>query len=365
MRRILLTPGPVEVSEQVLHAMARPPISHRSPEFSELLEAIVERLKDIYSTQGHVTVLPGGGTTAVDAMVHSFVGRNSRVLGVAAGEFGERMAESARRTGALVDVVSFSWGDPASVGVVEERVDAGAYDVVLIVHNETSTGMLQSDLEELARRLCGRVGAILVDAVSSLGAAEIRVDEWCLDAVASASHKALGSVPGVSFVAVGEDSLGKMRGSPALGMDLRTFIRFYEERRQTPYTPAINALYALDKALEIVEEKGIDAWIRMYRERASMVYREATRLGVKPLVSLEQYRSPTVAVFKTPPGVDAGRIVKGLADRGFIIGRGMGPLRDKTVRMGLMGAISSESLVEAVRSMAEIVHKLSQEARTP
>ena len=364
-RKILLTPGPVEVGEHVLRAMMKPPISHRSPEFSRLLEGIVERLKKIYSTQGYVAILPGGGTTAVDAMVHSFVGRKSRVLAVVAGEFGERIAETARRAGAQVDVVSFSWGDPARIEAIEGMVDASFYDAVLVVHNETSTGMLQSDLRELARRLCGRVGSILVDAVSSLGAAELRVDEWCLDAVASASHKALASVPGVSFVAVGEESLEKMSGSPALGLDLRTFIRFYEEKRQTPYTPAINALYALDKALDAVEEVGLNAWINMHRERASIVYGEALRRGIEPLVRLERYRSPTVAVFRVPQGIDAGRIVKGLAERGFIVGRGMGPLRDTTIRVGLMGAITEEDLVEAVKGVADIVRKLSHEARAP
>ena len=364
-RIVLLTPGPVEVDQRVLKAMARPPVSHRSPEFSELLERIIERLRDVYGARGPVVVMPGGGTAAVDAMVHTFIGRGSRVLVASAGEFGDRMAETAKRTGALVDVLSFNWGDPVDASRLLEVVESTRYDALLLVHNETSTGMLQHNLEAIARRLCGMIDLVLVDAVSSLAATELKLEEWCIDAIASASHKAIGSVPGVAFVAVGEDSIAKARGSPALNLDLRTYIRFYAEKRQTPYTPPVNALYALDEALGIIFEHGIEAWIREYRSRASAVYGEALKRGIEPLVREEAFRSTTVAVFKVPPGVDAGSVAGKLAEKGFLVGKGMGKLKKSTVRIGLMGAVTIRDLVEAVRSMDELIQYLSEKPPAP
>lgn len=358
MRHKLLTPGPVEVHPSVLREASLRVISHRGPEFRGVMEDVVQGLSYLFDVDGGVALLAGSGTTAVDAMVWSCVRRGSRVLVVANGEFGHRAADSARAKGANVHVLEFGWGDRVDAERVLLEVERLKPDAVIIVHNETSTGVINREDEALGRKLCG-VTEVLVDAVSSLAGAELSVREWCLTAAASASHKAIGALPGVSFVAVSRDKLGSLDESVPPSINVGLHVSRYAEKGDTPFTPSITLVLSLRRALEMIREEGLASRIRAQAERAKAFYGEIEREGLSTLPSDASIRSPTVAAVLLPEGVSSRHVAGYLYERGYVVSGGMGFLADSVVRVGMMGNVSKEDLMRAARLISEAARRAS------
>lgn len=347
----LLTPGPVELHPRVLNAMSRKIIHHRSSEARRLVKSIVEDLKAIHNIrEGLVAIGAGSGTTSVDSMVWSIVGKSDRVLVVSHGEFGERLASTITGTGALVEVINAKPGSPIDPSLVVDA--ARGFNVVGIVYNETSTGLLYRGLEKLSKALCGHVDVIMVDAVSAIGAAELYMDEWCIDAVASAPHKALGGPPGIFIVALDKRLINR-RGRAPPSIDAVRHAKTIEERSETPYTPPVSLLYGFREALDIVEEAGgIDAWIGIHRERIDALYNSIPR-ELKPLVGDPAYRSNNIAALETP--VDSRIIVDYLKSKGYLIASGMGKLKKRIIRIGVMGYIGMDDIRRVASLLADVV----------
>ena len=358
----LFTPGPVQLDPRVLESLAKPVISHRVEEFRRILGEAEEKLAKIYRANGYIALLTGSGTLAVESMIYSLLDPGERLLIISHGVFARRAAKTARSRGVLVDLVeSPQLGAPVGVEELKRRIDNGGYDALLIVYNETSIGLAYRDLEQVARYAKNQGLLVLVDAVSALAGEYLETSSWRLDAVASASQKAIAAPPGLSFVALSDEALekaGRTKHKPDY-MDLVSYYNFYKRRRETPYTPSVNLVYALNKALDIILEKGLYQWIESHRRRATILYEKLGNIGFKPVVGDERYRSNTVTAFYTTTiNVSASAIASRLYEKDIVIAMGIGENRDRIIRIGVMGNIGENDIVELVGEIEETVSLL-------
>jgi len=333
---VLLTPGPVMLHERTLRAMAAQPLSHRSEAFRRLLGEVRGLLEEL-AGGGSALVLTGSGTLAVEAMAWSLVAPGDTALVVSHGEFGERLANSLRRRGAVVSLLEArSAGGAVSLEEALREIETRLYDVVALVYTETSMGLSYREAGKLAEAAKAAGSRVLVDAVSAFGGEPVP-PPGTVDAIATASQKALAGPPGLGFVVVGEEALrgllgrGVPPGTPSY-LDLSKVARFHLERRETPYTPAVNLLYGMAEALHLIAEHGREEWIARHRRRAEKLYRS---IPLEPLVASPGHRAWTLAAFRTP--IPSSVLAKRLAERGIRVARGMGQLRDAVIRVSTMG----------------------------
>jgi len=352
----LFTPGPVAPSNDVLKAAATTVISHRSRDFHKLFEEVYEKLLRLVDLDdGLVALLSGSGTTAVDAMCWSLIARNDNVLVVSHGEFGYRMAETIARRGARVTILESNRpGEPVAVERVLQELESGKYNVLALVHTETSMGLAYRVLRDVARKASSQGVKVLVDVVSSLAGEEFSF-KWGVTAIAGAAHKAIAALPGVSFVIASteaiKDAIRNSKETP-LALDLSRYAEF-RRRSETPFTPPVNLLYALNTALDYILRRGVENYIRDHEQRARILYEKLPEIGFKPVVGDERYRSNTVAAFYTP--IDAVAIKEQLYERGYIIATGMGRFKNRMIRIGVMGNIDTSDVELLVNNIREVV----------
>lgn len=333
----LLAPGPVEVPPDVLEAMARPVVHHRSPEFRSRLLRVREGLARLACVPGDdVTVVTGSGTAGFEAAFLAAVPAGAPVLATHAGKFGERWAGLARRHGHETIEVTAPWGAalaPERVAdALRRRPDVRA---VTVVHSETSTGALH-DVAAIAAavRAAAPDALVLVDAVSSLAAAELRPRDWGLDAVAAGSQKGVMVPPGLAFAWLSERAWATgEEGRGGTYLDLRD-----ERARQrdgtTGSTPAVSLVAGLEAALPLLLHDGPEAlWAR--RRRLNDALLAAGRAA--GLARYAERPSPAVAALRTPPGVSAPDVVAALARRGVRIGGGQDAAKPHLLRPSLLG----------------------------
>lgn len=332
----LYAPGPVEVPPAVLEALARPVAHHRSAAFREQFLRTRAALAELLLVPGDdVLLLTGSGTAGFEAALLGSVPAGAEVLALVSGKFGERWAEMARRFGYRVRELAAAPGEEFDPSELERTLrEAPALAAVTVVHSETSTGALH-DLEALAglvRRVTPEA-LLLVDAVTSLGAAELRPREWGLDAVVSGSQKGVMTPPGLAFVWLSERAWRSTDLPPGYYLDLRRE-RGKQRDGQAAYTPAVSLVAGLEVALGLLLEQGVEAvWRR--RARLNDALLDAGRaLGLTPLAHRP---SPAVAALLTPEGVAAPALVAALGRRGVIVGGGQDELKGRLIRPSLLG----------------------------
>ncbi len=339
----------------MLAAASRPVASHRSREFRELLREVTGLLRGLLGVDGgEALVLAGSGTTAVDAMAWSLVPPGERVLVLNWGEFGGRLAATLRLRGARVELLEAPWGSAVDVDAAVRAAVRGGYRYAAVVHNETSTGVAYRALRGLAESLSAEGVRLLVDTVSGAGGEEFTLS-WGAYAAATCSHKALASVPGVAIVALSRWAVEELGDSPPApappSLDLARHLRFLRERGETPFTPPVNALYALREALREIAGVGLGEWLAMHKRRAEIVY----SAGLQPLPREEELWSRTVAALRVWDALEAKRV---LEDEGFLVAAGMGPLKRSVIRVGLMGHHG----LEEFRALADALARLARRA---
>lgn len=352
-------PGPTEVGPEVLQAQARPMIAHRGRDFEALMADVQDGLKEVFRTTRPVLVSTSSATGLMEAAV-----RNSGtgpVLALVNGAFSERFAEIAEACGRRVTRLEVPWGevhDPSEVGALLGR---GVYDAVTLVHSETSTGALNPVAELAAAVRGGSDALVLVDSVTGVGGAELHADAWALDFVLTGSQKALALPPGLAFGVASERMLERAAATPARGVyfDLVAFAANLE-KMQTPNTPALTLMYALREQLARIGEEGMVARWARHRAMAERTWRwveEASdALGLElAVLAPEGSRSPTVTAVRVPPGLDPARVVRGMAERGWVIGGGYGEVRGTTFRVGHMGDHGLEGLETLLARLGEVV----------
>ena len=348
-------PGPTEVRPDILAAQAQPMIGHRGPEMSALMERLQTALKPVFRTSRPVVVSTSSATGLMEAAVRNGVER--RALALVNGAFSERFAGIVEEVGLDVQTLDVPWGEAHRPEQVSEALRGGDFDAVVVVHSETSTGAL-NPVEQIARVAHDAGAAILVDAVTSLAGSPVEPDAWGLDFMLTGSQKALALPPGLAFAVAQETVLERARRSPRRGtyFDLVEF-ESQLEKKQTPNTPALSLLYALEAQLARIAAETIEGRWARHRAMAERTWRWVDELrdrGVAVgVLAPEGYRAWTVTCVKMPGDAGASALVARLAKRGWTIAAGYGKTKDAMFRIGHMGDHSVDELEELLAVIEE------------
>jgi aspartate aminotransferase-like enzyme len=334
-KNYLFTPGPTPVPPQVLAAMGEPVVHHRSPDFKPIYERCLARLREVSRTEQEVLLFTSSGTGAFESAVANLVSPGEPHLVVSAGNFGERWAAMTAGYGAAVDQLRYSWGETPDPDDVRARLREREAKAVWVVHSETSTGVV-SDVQALAAAAKEGGALVVVDAVSSLGAVPCETDSWGLDVVVSGSQKALMTPPGLGTCAVSEAAYAATGSSPRFYFDWdRT--RKAQSKLDAAFTPPVSLVAALDVALGLLLDEGLDAVFGRHVRLGRAARAGAKAMGLE-LFSPDEDRSAVVTAIRAPEGVDARDLVKGLRDRyGMTIANGQADLMGKIFRLGHIG----------------------------
>lgn len=334
----LRIPGPTPCPPDVLQAAAGEMINHRGPEFAELLDRLTAGIQPFFGTDQEVLIISASGTGAMEAAIVNTLSPHDKVLCITVGSFGDRFGTIAERYGADVTRSDIEWGDAATPELVAELIQQDDYDALLITHNETSTGVTNpiGDIARAVRAVADPL--IIVDAVSSLGSIEMRMDDWGLDAVVTASQKGWLSPPGIAMAALSERGWAAAESStmPSFYFDLATH-KDYADRGQPPWTPALPTLYAMDAAIPLLAAEGPEAIFARHHRFASWTRAAAKSLGLE-LLAEERYASDTVTAVKVPDGI-TGPAVSGRLreEHNVVIAGGQGKLAPSIWRIGHLG----------------------------
>jgi 2-aminoethylphosphonate-pyruvate transaminase len=342
MRYTLLNPGPVSLSDGVRKAAVKADLCHREPEYFSLQDRVRSGLLEVYGLSAEIwtsVLLGGSGTTALEAMLSSLLPGETRLLVVENGVYGERISRIAEIHGIAFEVVRHEWTDAMDLARVREALSGGLFTHVAAVHHETTTGRL-NDVAGLAE-LCEHHGVdLLLDAVSSFGAERIPFDSPVLVACAATANKCLHGIPGLCFVVCRKTALEQSVEPPrSLYMHLPLWAE-KQDQQGTPFTPSVNAVLALEQALdELAGQGGWQARHAHYSQLADQVKRALGAKGVEPLLGRGE-SSCVLNAYCLPDGKNYNEIHDGLKQRGFVIYAGQGRLVAEMFRISTMGDIS-------------------------
>ena len=353
VRTILLNPGPVNVSPRVREALGGPDLCHREPEFFDLQDGIRQRLLEAFRTPaGQYTsvLLTGSGTAMVEAVTASAVPDGGRLLVVQNGVYGERIARIARVHGIAHDVVECSPMERPSLDAIATRLAHTQYDALAIVHHETTTGLL-NDLAPVAA-LCRRHRTrLLVDAVSALAGEAFDFATLAPDAVACTANKCVQGLPGLSFALVKREFMDAMRGYPERTLYLHLPRHHDEqEKRSTPFTPAVQVAYALRTALDELIDETVDGRVARYGRAAAIVREGVAALGLALLLP-PALRSTTLTAIALPGEIGYAELHDALKRDGFVIYAGQGPLAATLFRVATMGDVREDDYRRFIHSL--------------
>ncbi len=336
----LFIPGPVEVHPDVLDAQAQWMFGHRMAECAALVAAIKPKLQAVFQTAQPVLISTSSGTGLWEAASRNAV--RERVLHCVNGAFSERWAEVSAMNGKQVEVLAVEPGRAIQPEAVADRLAGGGFDALAVVHNETGAGVLNplADIAAAVRALPGGGDiVVLVDAVSGLSGVDIRPDEWDLDVVLTSSQKAFALPPGLAFCSVSPRALARAQTVPNRGyyFDFVTLLKALD-KDQTPATPAISLLWALDRQLDRILAEGLaNRFARHLRMRdRTLAWARARNFTLRAEAG---YESPTVSCIDNTFGWDIGALNRFLRARNMILGNGYGTLKDVTWRIGHMGEL--------------------------
>ena len=344
-RRTLMGPGPSGADPSVLAAMGLPILGHLDPEFMRIMDECQTMMRRVFRTANDVTLAtPGTGTSGMEAAVMNLLQPGDRAVVGICGYFGERIAHMAARTGAEVTRVTAPWGSPIAPDDVERALREGPARLVAVVHAETSTGVRQP-VEPIAR-LTKEAGALLLlDCVTSLGGEPVDIDAWGVDAAYAGTQKCLSAPPGAAPLTLSPAawSAVQARETPANSwyLDLGLLEAYWDSRRAYHHTSPISMTYALHRALALVLEEGLEARWARHERHGRALQRGLEAMGLA-LHADAAHRLSVLTTARIPEGVDDAPVRRALLDRfGIEIGGGLGDLRGRVWRVGLMGESST------------------------
>ena len=353
----MFIPGPVDVDPDVMDAQTNPMMPHRSAEFETIFSGTEAKLKQVFFTESRVFQPPASGTGMQEAGIRNLAQQD--VLSCVNGAFSERWHQVALTNGKQADRLEAAWGEPILPNSLAAALKQKKYEAVTIVHNETSTGVV-NPLEELAAVVheISPDTLILVDAVSSLGGMKIDTDGWGLDFVLTSSQKCLALPPGMSFAAVSDRALTKAETVDNRGwyFDLLRLEK-HRIKNSTPMTPTMSLIWALDVQLDKMLAEGLEARFARHAAMADRVQSWAIEHGMEPLAP-EGYRSKTVSTIKNLRGVDIAALNKFLMDKGMRIANGYGNLKNETFRIAHMGETRMHHIDELLDAFETFIEKM-------
>jgi aspartate aminotransferase-like enzyme len=363
---MLMIPGPTPVPEQVLLALAKSPIGHRSGDFSKIMADVTAKLQWLHQTQNEVLILTVSGTGAMEAGIINFLSKGDRVLVGENGKFGERWGDVCDAYGINAERIKAEWGQPLDPEVFRAKLEADTnkeIKAVIITHSETSTGVV-NDLETINRYVKAHGKAlIIVDAVTSLGAMNVPMDTWELDVVASGSQKGYMIPPGLGFVAVGAKAWEAYATAdlPRYYLDLGK-ARKDAKKNSTPFTTSVNMVVALQVALKMMEAEGLASIFARH-----IRHRNATRAAAKALglglLADDSCGSASITAIAPPEGLDAEKIRSTIKKHfDIVIAGGQDHLNGKIFRVGHLGFVSDRDILTAVSALEGTLKILGYQA---
>ncbi|WXG44903.1 MAG: alanine--glyoxylate aminotransferase family protein [Promethearchaeati archaeon SRVP18_Atabeyarchaeia-1] len=366
--KLIMLPGPTQVPERILKVMSKPMINHRGASFEKLYAEIADGLKYLFQTEKNdVYPLTASGTGGVECVATNLIEKGDKVIVPTNGEFSERLMESIRTAGAEVVNLKSELGVAISPNTVEETLDKHKdAKMVAFVYNETACGV-RNPARELTEIAKDHGAMVICDAISNLGGDYLYMDRWGVDAVITGSQKCLACPPGLSFISLGEDAWKKVEQRKGekhtLYFDL-VKIREFHKKNSTPFTPAVSLIFALQEALKMLREEGIEKRIKRHIDCSKAMRDGLKSLGLKMFPKDEKYASNTVTASWGPQGVPIADMIKALLeDTGIVIAGGMGETKGKIFRVGTMGVCTQKEVKLTLDGIGAVISKLSAKAR--
>jgi len=372
---LLMSPGPTEVDPRVIRAMLRPAIHHYDSQFIDVYDETEELLRKVFQTNNDIIMFPGSGRSGIESSVLTFIDPGEKVLAITTGTFGNWFIEILRIHGANLNILSYPQGKHFDCEKIKHILEEDkSISSIVIVHNETSTGAIYSEeVKQIGRIAKDYDKLFLVDAISSMGGANIPVDEWNIDICITSSQKALGGLLGLSIVSVSEKAWQKAIKRPFLrsfSYDLikwkKTWIKkergglLLKGRRSFPVLPPTHLIYALNEATKIILEEGLENRFKRHEEVAKEMRNAIKNLGLE-IYPEESVASPTVTAFKVPNGLTGKQIRQKLKDEhNIIVAGGMDELSEKIIRIGHMGYTANINFIKRTAiALENVLYKLN------
>jgi len=353
MHKKLFIPGPTEVRQDILEAQATPLIGHRMKAMTELYTGIISTLKELLKTNNFTFVLTASGTAIMEGAIRNCV--NKDILCCVNGAFSERWFKIAKACDKNPDAITLDWGKAVKPEMIEEKLKAKKYEAVTLVQNETSTGV-RAPIEEITKMMKNYPDVLLlVDTVSSLMGDKIEVDNLGIDVCLASSQKAFALPPGLAVGTVSEKALKKSetvtgRGHYCNFLDIKDY---FEKKGQTPTTPAITLMYAMNKQLDKIKTEGIDNRYKRHVAMANHIQEWAKKHF--SLFAESGYESVTVTCINNTKNISVADLNTELGKRGFAISNGYGKLKEQTFRIADMGDLTLDEIKELIRNIEDIL----------
>ncbi len=355
----LRLPGPTAVPERVRAASAQPVLNHRGPEFRRQLGQAEALLQPLMGTSNPILFFGSSGTGMMEAALVNLLAPGERVLCLSGGQFGERFAAIGRALGAEVDLLESEWGEAVPPEAVAERLRQRDYRAVTVVQNESTTGVV-SDIAAIGALLRGRLELLVVDTVSGLAGLPVRMDEWGVDVLLSASQKGLMCPPGLAVASLSEKARAAIQregGAPRFYFDFRRALD-NAAKQETPFTPPTGLVAGLLEALGMIHAEGLPAVFARHRRLSGAMLAGAAAIGLAEFPR-SPLRSPTVAVLSMPAGIEGGAVVRGLYDRyRTVIAGARNRLAGKVIRIGTMGHLGEGDILTDLQQLEQVLASL-------
>jgi len=358
----LMNPGPVNVTDRVRDAQLRGDLCHREPEFSDLMLLIRKNLLKAFDIEKEYSaiLITGSGTAALEMAVSSCLNPDRSILVIQNGVYGERIGKMADVYQMSKHTISYNWGEMPKLEEVEQALQKhSSIEVIAMVHHETTTGLLNPlpEIALLAKRYDKR---LLVDCISSLGGDTINFGQYPIDFAVGTANKCLHGLPGVSFVLHSKKDLSRIKDLPARSIYFNLVEHLKaQEQGDTLFTPAIQAHYALDAALEELLEETVDGRIERYRKVAKDLRKGFKAIGLEFLIP-ESHQSNCLTALKLPNGISYDWLHDKLKENGFIIYAGQGLFSKEIFRIANMGNIESEKINLCLKVLKECFTKIGK-----
>jgi len=350
-----MLPGPTNVPERVTRAMFTHMINHRSKDFVKLYTDVVEKSQKVFDTKGDIIALSASGTGAVEASVVNLIKKGDKVIIPVNGEFSSRLATMLEWQGANVIRLTTPFGENASFDQVKEAFDNNKdVKAFYVVWNETSTGTMVKYLDKISKLTSRNDSYYVVDGVSIIGGEELHMDKWGIDVCVTGAQKALAAPPGISPIAISPRAKKYMIANPppTFYFNLARYFKYYDDTKETPFTPALPLLYAYREALDIILEEGMEARVKRHRTCSDALYSGLSAMGLTPFAK-EDARSTVVIALNYLNGLEDKTFRSTLSEKfRVLVAGGFGDLKGKVFRVGCMGEVHKYHVMRTISAIS-------------
>ena len=351
---LLMIPGPTRVSSRVLKAMSKSIVNHRSAVFGEILNDTNEMMSEVFQTENQSYLITGSGTAAMEAALGNVIEKGDKILNIVGGKFGERFMQITETHQGIPVELTVEWGNAANPDdvryILEEEEDIKA---VTMVHNETSTGVA-NPIEEIGKVLKDFDALYVVDTVSSLGGDDVQVDNFGIDMCVTGSQKCLAAPPGMAAITLNNDAWNVVdkTKSKTYYLDLKKYRKSGEKAvPETPYTPSVSLMYAMNEALKMIMEEGLEARIKRHEQAAKATINGVKAMGLE-LFANEEASSATVTAINIPEGMTDKNLRGTMRNKYRIeLAGGQDHLKGNVFRIGHMGNITHREIISTFAAL--------------